>query len=1503
MAHAGDRRTHAELDRLIRNVKSSAKQARLQAAEELRKYVASQATELQPERLLAFQRMLNMKLQELFKQNKGSSDCAQIAGTLCISMLIDVEFMDQNLKITQFANYLYKALNTDNREQAELAAKTLGKLVQVETALTHDIVEAESKRCFEWMNDESKVRHRRYVGALIMRELVTAASHLLLKRLSLFLSSVWIALRDDNIDVRRVAATAFKALVASVIQKDSTEGEREFRNKSMERLFQYCMETLQSSESACHGALLALRELYTLSHDTVLINGFHTVCESLCKLRTTSSSSVVRNELVQLLPVLAKYSPSDFARHAGTALELLIYHAKHNETKALAAIGDTIETIGGDQGTLSSRKSVEEYLPVIIKMVAGILTPTTGTGKQSSSKNDLLSSMSSINSGTGHGTSGSWFTKRREKNLHKEEHIEPANQTSNGASTALSVEGSNELSIHVPSISLEALSCLKSLAITFPERIDLKRRGRPLLEAVFSLPINIKVVNYLNETCTHLPSILSCCQEGLLSKISSVLLGGTPLSYIDTSQLNSSVATSTNVTGKLEALRALQILDMHGHDLTYFIATCCIPYLNGNNPVIRREAAKACIVLLQTSTRFYEQLLSSKDIHVTKSHGVTYPSSHSHKAQVLQILLGLVNLAVSDIETENRICCLQLLDSTTEFDPFLATPNCVQSLVLAVNDGDELVTQIAIKLVGRLSQLNPAYTLPPLRKVLLQLLTELSFSMDAQRQDYAATMLGRLIAASPKLIEPYVHSLIKSIFDKLSLTDNIRVHGTLLETLGQLSCEAGADIKPLVPQIVPVIIETIKDKPTSVSIKQAVISIGQIIQTTGRVDIFEEYPKLMDLLIDALQGASKEPFTTRQAVMRTFGIGGALDPHTVSQIRRATSRVKSVTSSATSILISEPNYDTLAVINALLSVLESPSQQPHHRAAVQSLQMILRSLGSEKPIEYLPMVLPAFLKLLCDNYSSDPTPKIKDRSFAEFMFKAIAHVVGVVKQHIRKYLSSIAKVIRNFWDPSEVQIMAMMLNLCEEVRKALNEEFLPHLMWLVPSMIQIVRDDPDEERTISIRIMGTLECLGQLLEGYLHLTIPCLISACKQGHHMSLRIRSVRAIKSLCQQRLTLSVHAASIVHALTSLLREIPAGSGPVIHSEATSCLEALLLNTRTEFDIFLPMLRRVLESISPFTVSGYTFNPIDHLAQLTAASQRLKRNATSSMSVSMSPDRVCAPVTQNSTQGGGTGDSKGPSVNPATLKRAWVVSGACAARDYVSWLSQFGQKLLQESPSTSLRASFDISRQYPQLNSELFNVAFVSCYFDLNETFRAEMLAGVKKALEAENLPSEVLQPLLNLAEYMERCDRGGDQRENNINSDSRGGGQLMASFAPTSQLAALAEKCQLFAKALHYHETSVRQIEASMKKHATADSWPPEVRRQCLDTCRHLVHINNCLELPQSSEGLLKYIQNHNLDEGAGLTAEMYVHLGWWEKALSCFEEEANIDPTKQKVIIGM
>lgn len=39
-----------------------------------------------------------------------------------------------------------------------------------------------------------------------------------------------------------------------------------------------------------------------------------------------------------------------------------------------------------------------------------------------------------------------------------------------------------------------------------------------------------------------------------------------------------------------------------------------------------------------------------------------------------------------------------------------------------------MIREIAIKIIGRLANLNPAYVMPSLRKTLIQLLTELEYS-------------------------------------------------------------------------------------------------------------------------------------------------------------------------------------------------------------------------------------------------------------------------------------------------------------------------------------------------------------------------------------------------------------------------------------------------------------------------------------------------------------------------------------------------------------------------------------------------------------------------------------------------------------------------------------------------------------------------------------------------------------------------------------------------------
>lgn len=62
------------------------------------------------------------------------------------------------------------------------------------------------------------------------------------------------------------------------------------------------------------------------------------------------------------------------------------------------------------------------------------------------------------------------------------------------------------------------------------------------------------------------------------------------------------------------------------------------------------------------------------------------------------------------------------------FDRHLAQAENVRSLFIALNDEVFQNRVLAIEIIGRLSKHNPAYVMPPLRKALIQLLTELEYS-------------------------------------------------------------------------------------------------------------------------------------------------------------------------------------------------------------------------------------------------------------------------------------------------------------------------------------------------------------------------------------------------------------------------------------------------------------------------------------------------------------------------------------------------------------------------------------------------------------------------------------------------------------------------------------------------------------------------------------------------------------------------------------------------------
>ena len=73
-----------------------------------------------------------------------------------------------------------------------------------------------------------------------------------------------------------------------------------------------------------------------------------------------------------------------------------------------------------------------------------------------------------------------------------------------------------------------------------------------------------------------------------------------------------------------------------------------------------------------------------------------------------------------------RRTVLEHLDE--KFDRHLAQAEDIRCLFIALNDEVFSNREIAIGIIGRLAQHNPAYVMPALRKALINLITELEYA-------------------------------------------------------------------------------------------------------------------------------------------------------------------------------------------------------------------------------------------------------------------------------------------------------------------------------------------------------------------------------------------------------------------------------------------------------------------------------------------------------------------------------------------------------------------------------------------------------------------------------------------------------------------------------------------------------------------------------------------------------------------------------------------------------
>ncbi|KAM7263834.1 hypothetical protein ACFE04_001517 [Oxalis oulophora] len=1032
--------------------------------------------------------------------------------------------------------------------------------------------------------------------------------------------------------------------------------------------------------------------------------------------------------------------------------------------------------------------------------------------------------------------------------------------------------------------SLEALACVGNIAKAMGPTMEPYVRG--LLEVMFLAGLSPTLVEALDQITVSIPSLLPTIQDRLLDSISIVLSRSPfsqarPTATLARANVTSNAQLVPDVSDPAVVQLALQTLarfNFKGHELLEFAKDSVIKYLDDNDGGTRKDSALCCCKLVANSfsgTQF----------------GATRPTRAGGKRRRLveELVEKLLIAAVADADVTVRHSIFTSMHGNRGFDDFLAQADSLNAIFAALNDEDFDVREYAISVAGRLSEKNPAYVLPALRRHLIQLLTYLDqrgkgvnfvinvSSADNKCREESAKLLGCLIRNCERLILPYIAPIHKALVARLNdgtgVNANNGIISGVLVTVGDLARVGGFAMRQYIPELVPLIVEALLDGASAAKREVAVSTLGQVVQNTGYVITpYNEYPQLLGLLLKLLNG--ELAWSTRREVLKVLGIMGALDPHmhkrnqqslagSHGEVTRAASdsgqHIPSMDELPMdlwpSFVTSEDYYSTVA-INSLMKILRDPSLASYHQKVVGSLMFIFKSMGLGC-VPYLPKVLPDLFHIVrtCDDYLKD------------FITWKLGTLVSIVRQHVRKYLPELLLLISELWSsfnlPAPRNSRGLpVLHLVEQLCLALNDEFRTYLPVILPPCIQVLSDaERFNDYTYVLDILHTLEVFGGTLDEHMHLLLPALIRLFKVDASVDIRRAAIKTLTRLIP-RVQVSGHISALVHHLKLVLDGsvsfplLPLKNNE-LRKDAVDALCCLAHALGEDFTIFIPSIHKLLIKHllrhKEFEEIEGRLRRREPLILGSTAAQRLNRRFPVEVISDPLNDMENDPYEDGSDM---QRQLRGHQVNDGRLRAAGEASQRSTREDWAEWMRHFSIELLKESPSPALRTCARLAQLQPFIGRELFAAGFVSCWSQLNEGSQRQLVRSLEMAFSSPNIPPEILATLLNLAEFMEHD-------EKSLPIDIR-------------LLGALAEKCRAFAKALHYKEM---EFEGARSK--KMDANPVAV-------VEALIHINNQLHQHEAAVGILTYAQLHL---GVQLKESWYEKLQRWDDALKAYTMKAS------------
>ncbi|XP_041377661.1 serine/threonine-protein kinase mTOR-like isoform X2 [Gigantopelta aegis] len=1439
------------MNQFIAGLKNKNEEVRGKAATDLHHFVSTELREMPVEEHTAFMDEFNHHIFEMVSSTELNE---RKGGILAIVSLIGVDVGNTSTRMSRFANYLRNLLPSNDVGVMEMAAKAVGILALSSGTYAAEYVEFEVKRSVECLTGDRN-EGRRHAAVLVLKELAVNTPTFFFQQIQQFFDSIFNAIRDVKPAIREGAVAALQGALAVTSQRETKATQRSQWYKQCfdesQKPFDDSMhrEKKMTRDDWIHGSLLIINELLRcanvegerqrmeMEEITMQQNLLDkTVKELSSKSKSHGSISTLQQLQHKLSPLTIfglggrTFHQKPMIFESRTCKELMTVHfdkvcnliLKHRASRSVYV----------QQTLLMVLPRLAAFNPQIFSRIYLLDTMTflLGTLKRDRDRTQAFLAIGLL----AVSVQGEIFRL-----------LPRIMEVIRSSLPAKDISAKKHRSFVVDSA---VFTCISMLAKAVGP--EMTHDIRELLDSMLATGLSPALTAALKDLATQIPLLKKDIQDGLLKNLSLILMGkplkhpGAPQS--PASQIPSSISIASmndphDVTSITLALNTLGNFDFEGHSLTQFVRHCADHYLSSENKGIRMEAVQTCA-----------KLLTPLLLLLSNTQG---PVSMAAMTTVADVLNKLLVVGITDSDADIRFCVLASLDE--RFDSHLAQAENLSALFVALNDEVFEIRELAICMIGRLSSKNPAYVMPSLRKVLIQILTELEHSGIGRNKEQAARLLGHLVSNAARLIRPYMEPILKALISKLKEPDpNPSVTLSVLAAIGEQAQVSGTEMRKWMDELLPIILEMLQDSSSLQKREVAVWTLGHLVESTGSVvEPYKKYPALLEVLLNFLK--TEQSPGIRREVIKVLGLLGALDPHKhklnlglISDSEAAVSKSDHIKSdkeanqsdfnssemlanmSSTSTI--EEFYPAIAIAT-LMKIIRDPSLSQHHTMVVQAITFIFKSLGI-KCVPYIQQVIPAYLTVI---RSADP-------NFREFLFQQLGVIIAIVKQHIKNYLEDIFILVKEFWIPNSPMQNTIIL-LIEQIVNALGTEFRVYLPQIVPQILRVFMHDTSKDRVVTAKLLNALQLFGANLDDYLHLLLPPVVKLFDSVDiPISVRRLALETIDHLTDT-LDLTDYASRIIHPLARTL-----DTTVQLHATCMATLCSLVQQLGHKYTIFIPMITKVMGK-HQITDQRYTVLMCVILKGTSIAEEEddpvlMKR-------------RNRLKITETADQTADTTTIKKLHANFNHMQRALGSGRRASKEDWMEWLRKLSIELLKESPSPALRSCWALAQTYNPLARDLFNAAFVSCWTELTEAQQDELIQSLEQALTSQEIV-EITQTLLNLAEFMEHCDKGPLPLDSRLLGDR-------------------AIRCRAYAKALHYHEEEFH-------------------RGPTGDTLEALISINNKLQQYEAAAGVLEYAMKHHKD--LKIQENWYEKLHEWDKALTAYEAKQELNPDDVSLTLG-